>query len=54
MSWPPREGEHVDAARVRNYMQSVTAWMDGTDWVERYYWYGARWDMVSRLPPHVL
>lgn len=30
-------------------MQSVTACMDGTEWVERYYWYGARWDMVSLL-----
>lgn len=48
MSWPPRDDEHVDAARVVNYMRTVMAWMDGTEWVERYYWYGARWNMVSR------
>lgn len=47
MSWPPRDGEHIGSEQVRNYMQSVMAWMDGTEWVERYYWYGARWDMVS-------
>lgn len=47
MSWPPRDKEHIDSTQVRNYMQSVMAWMDGTEWVERYYWYGARWDMVS-------
>jgi len=33
--------------QTTSILNQSMAWLDGTDWVERYFWYGAMYDMVS-------
>ncbi|KAK4684988.1 hypothetical protein P7C73_g5170, partial [Tremellales sp. Uapishka_1] len=33
-------------AEIQNFMNLTTAFMEATEWVERYFWFGAMYDMV--------
>lgn len=34
-------------SQINEFMDVVVAWMDTVEYVERYFWFGAMYDMVS-------
>lgn len=40
-------GEQPSYPQIQRFMDVTNLWMDGVDYVERYFWFGAMYEMVS-------
>lgn len=42
-------GSQATQPEIDIFMDVTTSWMEGLDYVERYFWFGAMYDMVNAL-----
>lgn len=36
-------------AQINSFMTTTLSWMDNQSWIERYFWFGAMYEMVSAV-----